>query len=251
MADEPQVGADQGTPAVSDQQAGDGQVGGGDAPAADKTQAKGDPISEWTDKYNKEKARADEAEKKFGKQTAQVGALKKFTDAIKSDPLSVIKTIMKQSGLSEADLAGKGVDVKKMLEPEGGERTAEAIQASTQDVEKRLLDKVAKLLAPVNEHVLSTRYPDWDNMGDTRDVLNLAVKSGGMQTDELYHLAARGASMQQIIEDAKEEAVAEYVADLNKKGKGQIDPGKRSVQTGEQAAETLNKVLAELGKLPG
>lgn len=189
-----------------------------------------------------------EIAKKLGKQSDQVGTLKRFTDKLKSNPKALLEELAKQAKVKLYFDEPNKPDLAKLLAEGTPEQQAEALQ--TLNTKDPRLDAVLEKLSVLDEQQMATKYADWDELGESRDVIGLSAAVGKLSLSELNHLAARGLNLPEAIEAAKKQAVEEYIDSLQTKNKGQIDGSRgRHRVTAEEAAQTFESILGPLSRV--
>jgi hypothetical protein len=182
---------------------------------------------------------------KLGKQSEHIKTLKDFNERIKTKPKDLIASIAKQTGLKVQFDGDQKPDLAAIFASGNPEKQAKAVE-SLQGNDPRL-DAVIERLSVLDEQALANQYKDWDDLGDERDALSLAVSVGKIKPSELTHLATRGLNLDKAIEAAKKEAVEEYIDSLQTKNRGGI-PGSRGAHkaSAQEGAQTLEGILKDL-----
>jgi len=203
-------------------------------------------IEKLTNDLNDAKGKYDDISSKLGKQSAQIKTLRDFSKKMKEDPKGMAAKILKDAGIKAAFDGDKAIDLGKAMSIEDESERAAAAKTYEEQMQVKLQNQLKSVLAPVQEHILSTRHADWDDLGDTRDSLSLAVASGQMSETELTHLAARGLGMGDALKEAGKLAVEEYKESLAQKGKEQVSRGAGTDEGGSEDAPDLTNILEDL-----
>ncbi len=168
--------------------------------------------------------------KKMGKHDEEVGTWRKVLDGLERDPDGTLSFLAKKAGrkYTPADSGKEDKEITKALLSDDSEVRAQvAAQREREDFRQSILRDIKTEWSPAMETMLeetmARKHPDWDSFTDDRYSLKAQVVTGKMPERELFHLAARGANMPEIIAEAKKEAKAEYIQSLQKKNDGQID----------------------------
>lgn len=165
--------------------------------------------------------------KKLGQQGEQIGAYNHLRKAMNENPSALIQEMAKNANLkvtlgqSEVDFSG--------LTKEDGEFNAENLPGLLKHMETNIMDKARQELMPRYEEMfkaqLAGKYSDWDDLTDTRDLLQLNLTSKKMSYSEVLHLASQGIHMSEALNVAKETAKAEYAAELKEKADATLPTG--------------------------
>ncbi len=164
---------------------------------------------------------------KLGKQSETVGAFKRLAEARRDDPRGLAQSILKDAGIDVTiDTGEKDLDLSGILNDEVAEgKLKTAIEAA----EKRGAETVKRELTPqlnqVFEAQLREKYPDWDQLSDTREALHQSTLSKTLTYKELMQLAAQGMHMGEALESAGKQAIETYKKELAAKAAGTLDTG--------------------------
>jgi len=215
--------ADGGGAQIGGSKAGSGGVGANDGSTKPDS---GKPV-DYEAFYNQHKesvAKLPELEKEIdslkktnGTIGNKLGSFKKIEDRIKTDPKGFIETLAAEHQLKVK--FGDTVDFgdKDITEMTPEERKKYIAFEVSRGVEEHKLT-MSKEFAMIQDHQMQTKYEDWEDQKAARENVRLALMSGEMTHAEVHHLALRGANMPKILEAHKEQVIAEYQAELQKKG---------------------------------
>lgn len=191
------------------------------------------------------KGKYDEITRKLGKQSDQIGTLKKLQDKLKTNPEALLAELAKQAGKKVYFDDPNKPNLAQLLTEGTAEEQAKAIQSL--NAKDPRLDAVLEKLSVLDEQAMANKYDDWDSLGESRDVVGLASAVGKLSISELNHLAARGLHLSEAIEAAKKQAVEEYIDSLQTKNKGQIDGSRgRPKASAQEAALEFENILKDL-----
>jgi hypothetical protein len=185
---------------------------------------------DWKAELAKFKDENAQLKKKMGKQGEEVGTWRKVLEGLEHDPDATLSFLAKKAGRKypPVDTSKENKEITKALLSDDSEVRAQvAAQREKEDFRQSIMRDIKTEWSPAMETMLeetmARKHPDWDSFTDDRYGLKAQVVTGKMPERELFHLAARGANMPEIIAEAKKEAIAEYVQSLQKKNDGQID----------------------------
>lgn len=171
--------------------------------------------------------------KKEGEQSKVIGDFRKLEKNFERDAAGTVKALAGKYGL-RVDLGEKANPVVELLKAIDAGSDEEALkklvqgmhdQTLEQKYEQMVDDKTRPAIELMTEHGLATKYPDYDKLADVRTLLRMNTKMGSLTQVELLHLAARGFSLPEAIEDAKKQGRAEYEEELRNKNEGLVDDG--------------------------
>ncbi len=190
---------------------------------------------------------------KIGKQATQIGVLKKIQDLQKNNPKELIAAIAKEGGV-KVDFGDTSPDISKVFETEDPTAIEAAIKHSQNQAYAQLKAEFGPQLEAMFQNQLKTQYPDFDDLGQDRDILSGKVLSNEMTHVELLHLAAQGANMPQALEAAKAQGREDYRKELAEKAAGNFPEGGEYTPTipkkhDENDPEYFTKVVKELGNI--
>ena len=195
----------------------------------------------------------DELTTSYGKQTDQIGRLKKIGSALTDKNPDVRKSLIqgfaKQAGLDvsfDKPNAGATSDGNDGDGDNKGEAGFDQIA-----FEKAMNQQIRSIMDPVQEQMLATKHTDWDAMTDHRNALAIDLSTSKVGQDELLHYAARGRNLADILDGHKDMVIKEYQEGLARKNEGQISGtgdagGKTSTK---KAVESIDEAI-EAGILP-
>lgn len=159
----------------------------------------------------------------YGKQTEQIGRLKKIGSALNDANPEVrrklIEGFAKQAGL---DISFGKPNAGATSDGKGGEGTEGKLGFDQEAFAAAMNQQVRSILDPVQEQMLATKHTDWDAMEDHRALLAVDLSTSKVGREELLHYAARGRNLADILDGHKEMVIKEYQESLAKKGEGQI-----------------------------
>lgn len=194
--------------------------------------------------------------KKMGQQAQVVGAYNKLNEYMKSNPQRFIKEMAAEAGLQ---LSINGNDA-----PPKFDDNFDPNQASNNllAMENRIIGRMKAELAPqiqtLFEEDMRKKYPDYEDMDDSRELLKTNLLSKRMTYNELLHLAAQGLNMADALTAAKESGKTELRAELEKKAKGALEPGGPSLEPGAEtkphdptSKDYFNHVINRMKKVRG
>lgn len=221
---------------------GEGASGGSEGGAAknaarETTKTKtgateGDKV-DYESEYKRLTEENSHLKKKVGTVANRAAILDKMEQAATKDPKKALQFLAKNFGINEDISFGKSqtdnLDTLLKAAESGDEAAIAKLKEDNRfanmmaQIENRISQKMSPLMENLKQEYLSKKYDDWDDIADDRSNIGLAHKAGQMDTAEIMHLAARGANMGEAIEDAKKQAVEEYVRQLEEKHGGHID----------------------------
>ena len=188
---------------------------------------------------------------KLGKQSEGIGVMKGFARQMDDDPKGLIRIIASRSGIDLFfdDPIAKAVGDGKAAGTDGdGGKAAALPTLSSDEMHKMFNTQMQSVMNPIHQELLKSRYDDWDKLGDGRDTMSLAYKSGSLALPEILHLATRGRYLADAVEKAKAIGKQEYIDSLTQKKAEQVDgAGAGSPKpTSEDAVYRLTDVLKQL-----
>lgn len=178
-------------------------------------------------KQNKEKVTtvdglSDEVsklKKKLGQQGEQVGAYNHLRKAMNENPSALIQEIAKNANL-KVNMEQSNVDFSTLTGTDG-EVNVENLPNLLKQMEQNIMSNARRELLPRYEEMftaqLAGKYDDWDDLTETRDLLQLNLTSKKMSYAEVLHLASQGVNMSEALNAAKANAKVEYAAELKEK----------------------------------
>ena len=137
-----------------------------------------------------------------------------------------------------------------------GGGTAEEVAAAIEQATKAVapdpeIATMKQQMSTFARQALAAKFNDFDDLADTRAVLDVASQTNVMSKDEILHYAARGAHMEEAIKAAKELGVTEYKESLQKKNVEHMPGGGGSAPpSAEESKKLLDDVIGEMSKLP-
>lgn len=186
----------------------------------------------------------DDLATKLGKQSDQIGLMKKTADLIKNNPKGLIEKLAADAGITINFGESAQAGILKLLESDEANDTLKAIRAATGEENKDILAK----LEVITEGQLASRYDDWDGLEASRKGITLARTSGQLSEVELDHFAARGMNMEAVVTEAEARGAEKYRKELEEKNREQIDGagGRGKLPSTEQSAELLAQVVKDM-----
>lgn len=186
---------------------------------------------------------------KYGKQSEQVGSLKKIaaqlTDANPEVRKRLLQGFAKTAGL---DINFGTPNPVAKMDGAGDADPAKAAAFDAAKFESEMNLQIRSILDPAQEQMLAQKHPDWDDLTDHRNLLALDVSTSKVGQDELLHYAAKGRDLPNILEVHKGMVIKEYQESLTAKGEGQITgTGAADVSnmSTKKAVETIEEAISE------
>lgn len=187
---------------------------------------------------------------KLGKTEEAVKGARDFTAALK-DPKQA-KTLIENIAKVHGTVLTFGDDPTKTLLEQivsGDQKeVAKGLTAISKQASEQARNEIKPLVDTILEERLASRYPDYDDLADSRSTTQALRLAGKLSDQEYDHLAARGLNMADALKKAGELAVAEYVKTLQEKNEGHIPGGGAGggkLPAGEAVA-TLKSILPKL-----
>ena len=166
-----------------------------------------------------------QSKKQVGDQGNEIGKLRSSANqydaiakAFKEDPQEAHKMLGERFGVS---LATKPEDPLAQFNLEGiDEKTKKALTQAFQQqgasTKAAVMSEVTPVLNALQVESLRAQYPDWDARAELREEFKTAHVMKALPGDQIYHLAAIGASQAQILKDhdavVREKVYAEIAA---------------------------------------
>lgn len=241
-----------------------GGAGGGASPestnppsgaeAGEKTKEEPKPTPEQqlealTKERDEWKGKHEALAQKAGKQGATLGQMKDMVQAMTSDPHGFLRTFAEKNKIKVKFASDDVPDLGKTFSGDDDAAKAEAVQKFGEMYQKDTIQTVQKMIDPIVEAQLASKFDDWDNLSDKRDEVGMAVHTGQMPPRLVYHYAARGMNIGEALKEAKKQAVEEYKADLARKNQEQPGTGEGRPGSGGKVA-TIEEAL-EAGMFAG
>jgi hypothetical protein len=215
---------------------GDGGEKGGEKTTLDP-EAMAAKITDLEKQFKEVDDKNKDLAKKLGKQSDQVGAYKKITEAYRVDPAGFLRSVAADTGLKVSILDGKAPDLSSLVGDDGNLDATKA-EAIIEVAENRAYDRFRREHGAQTETLfkqqLSQRYKDFDTLTDDRELLKARTLSKELSSDELYHLAAQGMNLADALEAAEVRGREAYRKELADKAKGiPADPGSSTTTDGQ------------------
>jgi hypothetical protein len=230
VADVPVVGANP-TPADATPKPNEG-TGGGGAPAPQppvQPATLEDALKELaTTKESAEKLTKERSEfetkfnditKKLGTQSQEVGALRKIQEIAKQRPKEFIAELAKEHGVDVKFADDDKSSLKDAYDADDPARLESIINM-------RIQNEVAKVRAELNpqieaqfENNMRQKYADFDNLAETRGMLQAKVQAKQLPYTELFHLASQAVHLPEVLAAAEAAGRDKYIKELQSKGK--------------------------------
>jgi hypothetical protein len=187
-------------------------------------------LTESNDKF-------EDLSKKVGKQSDQIGTLRRLQELQKKNPKELIASIAKDAGVSVNFTGTTAPDLSDVFELEDPQKIQDALKHTEEQAYTRLKAEFGPQLEAMFETQLKDKYPDFDDLVDDRNILSTKVLSKEMTHLELFHLAAIGANMAAALEQAKTQGKEDFKKELSEKAAGAFPEG------GEHPTITPKKYL--------
>ena len=191
-------------------------------PSVDDLKSQLEAVTKERDTF---KEKSEKTATKLGKQSHEVKLLHDLTNLAKEQPREYVRKVAEKAGIGKiyfeedkpADKIGldlDGIDDDKL----------KALEALRVKDRHEMRQEVQDAISPLFREMIASKYPDWDDLADTRAAASAGREKGILQPEEVDHLVARGLSMPAALNDAEELGKAKYIAFLNKK-EGEHIPG--------------------------
>jgi hypothetical protein len=219
----------------------DKKTGGKETTPSDKD--KTPTVEELQEQLSKLTGEHDKLKTKIGKQSEQVGLLKKLNKSLDDDPVGFIKAAAEKKGIKIRIGDEAESDLRKALKAEDDEGRLAILkkideESRDEKLKADILKEVGGSFKVIREENLAKAFPDWDDLAEDRENVELAIVTGSIDRMELTHLAARGKNLAGAIADAKKAGREEYIAELQEKEGGQIDAGGGKKPSGGKEEKT-------------
>jgi len=172
---------------------------------------------------------------KLGKQGNELSDKRKESEAfrsiirgLKENPNLALSKLAKKYG-ADISFKDKGEDpLEKALMGEDDEARLQILeerkQAKNTDLIKSdIMSDVKPVVDMIYDESMARKYPDYMDLQEDREHIDLMFETNQLTKTELYHWAARGRNIDAAIKAARVEAVEEYIKTLDKKAGEQID----------------------------
>lgn len=226
--------ASEATPdAGQDPSKGDPGSGEGNQPGGDKTPEDGGDkkptIKGLTADLEAKNSEITGLTTKLGRQARSVGTLRGLQDSLKKDPQKTLQALASKTGTKVffEDPGSKIGDIQKMFAEASDEDKGAIMAQLVGDAKGELRGEFSDITEAIFDQMKSSEHADWDDdaIVDTIAQMETAVDIGKMTKRELKYYAAKGFLAPGAITAAKAEGKAEYIAELQKKNAGELDPG--------------------------
>ena len=223
-----------------------GETGGGGG-SEQVTETPEQTVTRLTAELETSKTENSNLATKLGKQSKAVGSMNKLSEMLKKDPKKAIQDLAKQTNVSLKMDEVSAPDIGKSI-AEGTVEDVNKAMSENQDLANaQIMQTVSDIVNPIQEQLYANKYEDYDDLKDTRDGLQVAVKSGQMSQTELYHYASRGLHMETALDEYGKKMVQEYKDSLNEKANEHLDgSGSGGSARTENNALFLDDILSQL-----
>lgn len=188
-------------------------------------------LETMTEERDTFKEKSEKTASKLGKQSYEVKLLHDLTNLAKDQPREYVRKIAEKAGIGKIYFEDDKPADKIGLDLDGiDDDKLKALEALRVKDRHEMRQEVQDAISPLFRDMIASKYPDWDDLADTRSAASAGRTKGILQPEEVDHLVARGLSMPAALNDAKELGKAEYIASLNKK-EGEHIPGSDASDT--------------------
>lgn len=218
---------------------------------------------DYKDLHAKSLTEIDQLKKKLGKQGDKVGTYNKLMQGLKDRPQDMIAYLAKKAGVKIKLDSGEQDDpeaaaLAKAISTGDNEALSKVLEGKeSARFEDRILQKVERMVSkPMKafmESALASKYDDFDDLADDREIIQGQVMADDMPEEELLHLAARGRVLPEILKAHEKKVIEDYVQKLKEKEEGHIDgtTGKPAKTKTIEDSLDFSDLSAVLNKLPG
>lgn len=206
------------------------------------------PPADWMKQLTERDAKIKNLESTVGKQGNELSIVKRIKDGMaKKDP-GLLTSLAKEMGVN-IKLDDGSPEPKNVFDKEEDDVRLKGMADEIIGLKNELNQMksgVGQASNAIMEQVFANNYKDWDEYTDARGTLDAVVKSGEMSMAEVYHNAARGFNLPEILKAHEEEVTKKIYDDLDRKNQGLIEAGRRPASKGDTASwenvvKSLNK----------
>lgn len=172
----------------------------------------------------------------LGKMSKAVGLSRQLKEGFEADPQAMLKSLAAQYKIA-VKIGDEPPDLNKAFASGDPGEQASTLEQTLTRFEQRLDAKFGQRFRTLHTADLAAKYPDFDDLDDTRTAIGQLVATNRMSQDELLHLAGRGFHLKEALDAAGQKAVEEYKAELARKAQGQVpgsgEPGNKDKGSGK------------------